>query len=532
VYQARVVGAMSYLGDRMTKPYRWSFETLTPDPPQVTKTDPRAGEELVPPDTAITVFFDRAILVGSTGDSTNEFLALEGPNGPVKGYVEWLKGDEDQEAATSTGLADLLGQNSYDSAGRYQGYRGLRFRPLAGLQPGATYEATVRGVENLYGVPMAGPYTWNFTVDPQGQILTIPAPEVRKYYYHNGQRVAMRQIGLDGSDVLYLIVGDHLGTTSLVLDAEGVKVAESRHFPYGGERWRWPEDGNFPTDYRFTGQRWEQPLGIYAMGARWYDPALGRWLSADTLVPEPGNPQAFNRYSYVLGNPLGYVDPSGNRHWKTNHWIWKTSLDVVSAVRWAHGREDVKQNVHFIASFAREEHQLIVAASIAHQASDVWERPFGTNGEERLLRFFRPDMSVGIAQLRPGEIEFYSPGMTGHDLQDPRIGVFVMADKIEFVDQYIQQSAGERDRSLSQTDRFMLIAIAQNGGNVGAATRPIDYFFEDAGGGWRQMFLHKPGWQETLRLVVLQIEWLLAQGWELPEGVNLEEMKETAFTDY
>jgi RHS repeat-associated protein len=171
----------------------------------------------------------------------------------------------------------------------------------------------VRGVENLYGVPMAGPYTWSFTVDPQGQILTIPAPEVRKYYYHSGQRVAMRQIGLDGSDVLYFIAGDHLGTTSLVLGAQGAKVAESRHFPYGGERWRWPEDSTFPTDYRFTGQRWEQPLGIYTMGARWYDPALGRWLSGDTLVPEPGNPQAFNRYSFVRGNPLRYRDPSGHQ---------------------------------------------------------------------------------------------------------------------------------------------------------------------------------------------------------------------------
>ncbi len=48
------------------------------------------------------------------------------------------------------------------------------------------------------------------------------------------------------------------------------------------------------------------------MGARWYDPALSRWLSADTLVPGEGNPQALNRYSYVLGNPLRYIDPSGH----------------------------------------------------------------------------------------------------------------------------------------------------------------------------------------------------------------------------
>jgi len=63
---------------------------------------------------------------------------------------------------------------------------------------------------------------------------------------------------------------------------------------------------------RFTGQRHEDTLGLYHMGARFYDPALGCWLSADTLVPDPSNPQSFNRFSYVLGNPLKYTDPTGH----------------------------------------------------------------------------------------------------------------------------------------------------------------------------------------------------------------------------
>jgi hypothetical protein len=47
--------------------------------------------------------------------------------------------------------------------------------------------------------------------------------------------------------------------------------------------------------------------------ARFYHPALGRFISADTIVPEPGQPQDFNRYSYVQNNPLRYIDPSGHR---------------------------------------------------------------------------------------------------------------------------------------------------------------------------------------------------------------------------
>nr|MBA3532410.1 hypothetical protein [Ardenticatenales bacterium] len=38
----------------------------------------------------------------------------------------------------------------------------------------------------------------------------------------------------------------------------------------------------------------------------------GKFLQADTIVPEPGNPQSFNRYSYVLNNPLKYTDPTGH----------------------------------------------------------------------------------------------------------------------------------------------------------------------------------------------------------------------------
>jgi hypothetical protein len=48
------------------------------------------------------------------------------------------------------------------------------------------------------------------------------------------------------------------------------------------------------------------------MGAREYDFRLGRWLSADSIVPDPANPQSLNRYAYVHGNPLRYIDPSGH----------------------------------------------------------------------------------------------------------------------------------------------------------------------------------------------------------------------------
>ena len=101
---------------------------------------------------------------------------------------------------------------------------------------------------------------------------------------------------------------DHLGSASLTTDASGNKVGKLRYKPYGETRYIW---GVTRTDRRYTGQREEAGLGLYDYGARYYDPLLGRFVSADTIVPQPGNPQSLNRFSYVLGNPLRYTDPTG-----------------------------------------------------------------------------------------------------------------------------------------------------------------------------------------------------------------------------
>ena len=126
-----------------------------------------------------------------------------------------------------------------------------------------------------------------------------------KYYYAGGQRVAMRK----GSSTLYFLLGDHLGSTSITANSSGSKVAELRYHPWGGTRYT---DGTTPTSYRFTGQREDATIGLYFYNARYYDPALGRFISADTLVPQAGNPQDLNRYAYVRNNPLRYTDPSGH----------------------------------------------------------------------------------------------------------------------------------------------------------------------------------------------------------------------------
>lgn len=69
--------------------------------------------------------------------------------------------------------------------------------------------------------------------------------------------------------------------------------------------------GNLATDRLFTGQRLDG-TGLYYYGARFYDPTIGRFISADSIVQTLYGPQTLNRYSYVTNNPLRYADPSGH----------------------------------------------------------------------------------------------------------------------------------------------------------------------------------------------------------------------------
>ena len=80
--------------------------------------------------------------------------------------------------------------------------------------------------------------------------------------------------------------------------------------------------GTVDTDKLFTGQRLDD-TGLYFYNARYYDATIGRFISPDTIVPNPANPQTLNRYSYCLNNPLKYIDPTG-------HWSWAKIAAVIA----------------------------------------------------------------------------------------------------------------------------------------------------------------------------------------------------------
>ena len=71
-------------------------------------------------------------------------------------------------------------------------------------------------------------------------------------------------------------------------------------------------NGETVTDLLYTGQKLEEELGLYYYIARWYDPYLNRFLSPDSIIPDPGSTGAYDRYAYANNNPIRYNDPSGH----------------------------------------------------------------------------------------------------------------------------------------------------------------------------------------------------------------------------
>ncbi|MGH2543334.1 MAG: RHS repeat-associated core domain-containing protein, partial [Ardenticatenaceae bacterium] len=125
------------------------------------------------------------------------------------------------------------------------------------------------------------------------------------YYDTGSQRSALQE----GAAAPLYLLGDHLGSTAVSVNSSGAELAELRYKPWGEPRY---EGGSTPTRRRFTGQTLDFETGLYYYGARYYDPALGRFYQPDSIVPEPGDPQSLNRFAYAFNNPLRYTDPTGH----------------------------------------------------------------------------------------------------------------------------------------------------------------------------------------------------------------------------
>ncbi|MFJ1917416.1 RHS repeat domain-containing protein [Streptomyces sp. NPDC088147] len=154
------------------------------------------------------------------------------------------------------------------------------------------------------------------TKDADGsQTLTLPGgnelkvtstgtKEAVRYYTHEGETVAVRT----GSGFSFLL-SDHQGTAMAAVGMTTLALTRRKQLPFG--QTRSTQNEQIPGTRGFV-QGTNDPTGLTHLGAREYDPALGRFLSVDPVI-DFDDPAQMNAYSYAHNSPVTQSDPSGLR---------------------------------------------------------------------------------------------------------------------------------------------------------------------------------------------------------------------------
>ena len=126
-----------------------------------------------------------------------------------------------------------------------------------------------------------------------GEYYQQTGSSVTKYYTAGAQQIAVR-----ASVGLRYVFADHLGSSSVTADASGGNVLRQLYTAWGTTR----SANRVGTEYAFTGQfeyNSANELGLLFYRSRFFDNSLGRFISADSIVPNAFDPPSYDRYTYV-----------------------------------------------------------------------------------------------------------------------------------------------------------------------------------------------------------------------------------------
>jgi len=152
---------------------------------------------------------------------------------------------------------------------------------------GSSYErvTTGDGTQHKHYIKAGGETVAQYTIDNEGSAKTE--------YFHRDNQGSLVAVTDDGAMVKAQLDYDAFGQRRIVSGRSEISDIIN----------------SVPRGY--TGHEHLDKLGLIHMNGRVYDPKLGRFLSADPIIQFSKNMQSYNRYSYVLNNPMSYTDPSG-----------------------------------------------------------------------------------------------------------------------------------------------------------------------------------------------------------------------------
>jgi RHS repeat-associated protein len=212
---------------------------------------------------------------------------------------------------------------------------------------------------------------------------TPPANQTWKVYYYAGAQLVAMRVMTSTASTLYFLHSDHLGSTSLTTDVNGNVLARQSYYPYGSVR---AAQGQLPTDITFTGQR-ADATGLMYYRARYFSSSLGRFVSADTIVPRAGNPQNLNRYAYVSNSPLNYTDPSG--HLLCSEIAWEDCTNTQGEIDYTLA----KRNSKYLTEWGKK----MLALFHAYQDTPGWWH--GGDGDFTLQEFLGLTLYLELADM-------------------------------------------------------------------------------------------------------------------------------------
>lgn len=204
------------------------------------------------------------------------------PQGAVPGLsIQYTASNRPSRISGASGASFQYGYNAFDELVAKKGSSSNGNSTLI-IVPGLYYREDVAGSRKHHFV------VWN-GARPVAEIVRTEKPD-----------------GTYSEEQLYLH-DDRLGSIAAITAADG-QIAESREFdPYGGL----PAGTGFRSLLGYTGQLHDPDFGLVFMGARVYEPSLGRFLQPDPIVGSGRQTHGLNPYEYALDNPIRYVDRSG-----------------------------------------------------------------------------------------------------------------------------------------------------------------------------------------------------------------------------
>jgi RHS repeat-associated protein len=207
----------------------------------------------------------------------------------------------------------------------------------AGAALGVTFFRVINGSNVLIAdsPSTSSPYTfqWNvrtpgsYTVVARSLVLVQGFPQPFQFW---SSPVTFTVNANPAGEITYLhhdLAGSVIGAT----DANGAVVWKEDYRPYGERVVNDPASAG--NRQFFTGKPLDQDTGLVYMGARYYDPAVGRFMGVDSVGFAIGNVHSFNRYAYANNNPYKFGDPDGRSATRLLYLEFRLAYQVATAAR-------------------------------------------------------------------------------------------------------------------------------------------------------------------------------------------------------